>query len=185
MMTRCFLAAVLGAFACGAGAADGGFYIGAGYGESYFEDHPQSPNGGSVTFDAHDRSYRALIGYRMRATMFVDLAAEGGYVDYGIAKQTEQAVTFKQRLRGAELSGLVILPAGPFDVYGKAGIVRWSSTVDIDGTSTSRSGTNGFYGLGAGFNVGKVGVRAEYDSYDVSVVDKLKTFTLDFLIRFR
>ena len=183
-MMRWFLAMSLGAFASGAAAADGGFYIGGGYGQAYVEDHLDNPNGGTVSFDAHDRSYRAFFGYRMRATQHVDLAGEATYINYGRASQSDQGVTFQHRFRGGELAGLVILPAGLLDVYGRVGAVRWSSTTDVGDTSTSRSGINGLYGFGAAFNVGKLGVRAEYDFYDVSVVDKLKTFTLSAVFRF-
>jgi len=183
-MMRCFLAVLAGLFASGAFAADGGFYIGGGYGEAYVEDHLDHPNGGTLNFDAHDRSYRAFIGYRTRATAHIDLAGEATYINYGRASQTDQGVTFQHRFRGGELAALVILPAGLFDVYGRLGAVRWSSTLDIGDTSTSRSGINGLYGFGAAFNVGQLGVRAEYDFYDVSVVDKLKTFTLSAVFRF-
>ena len=40
------------------------------------------------------------------------------------------------------------------------------------------------YGLGAAFKVDKLAIRAEYDRYDVSAVDRLQTYTLSFLFRF-
>ena len=185
MITRHFAAALLIAFASCAWAADGGFYIGAGYGEAHVEDHPANPSGGgTLNFDAAGRSYRAFLGYRTRATSLVDVAGEATYGDYGRISQTNQGVNMQYQLRGGELAGLLILPAAPFDVYGRVGIVSWSAKTDIGGTTSSRRGTNGLYGLGAGFSVGKVAIRAEYNFYDVSVVDKLKTFTLDLVWRF-
>lgn len=165
--------------ASGASAADSGFYIGAGAGQASVDDRA-----GGQTYQAREESYRAFLGYRLRAARLLDLAGEATYIDYGSGTQTVAGQGVQFHLRGYELAGLAILPLGIFDLYGRVGGVSWSSTKSVNGNSTDRSGTNGLYGLGVGFRADKLGVRAEYDYYDVSAVDKLKTFALSFTFRF-
>jgi len=76
------------------------------------------------------------------------------------------------------------VPLGIIDLYGKAGLLSWSSSRNVGGTTRNNSGTNGFYGVGMEFRADKLGVRAEYDYYDVSAVDRLRTYTLSLVIRF-
>jgi hypothetical protein len=166
-------------FACCADAADRGFYVGAGYGEAAVEDQDSG-----VRFDAINRSYRAFLGYRLRAARFLDLAAEGTYIDFGAGSQTVQGRTWQYHLRGGELAGLVIVPLGLLDLYAKAGAVSWSSTRSIDGANLDRSGTNTLYGAGIGINVGQLGVRADWNRYDLSGFERVETHTLSFVLRF-
>src|SRR5262249_29304426 len=123
-------------------------------------------------------------GYRARTLPLLDLAAEAAYVDFGRATQTEQGVSIQYRLRGGELSGLAIVPLGPLELYGKAGLLSYSASKSVGGAYSRGSDSNGFYGLGVGFRAGQLGVRAEYDYYDVSAVDRLKTYALSFTFRF-
>jgi hypothetical protein len=161
----------------GAGADDRGFYFGAGAGEATIEDHARS-------FDSRESSYKAFLGYRARTMPLLDLAGEVAYSDYGSARQTVQGQTVQYKIRGSEFAGLAIVPLGPLDLYGKAGLVSWSSSRSIDATNTSQSGSNGFYGAGVAFRAGKLGVRAEYNEYDVSAVDRLRTYVLSWFLWF-
>ena len=184
-MTRCLAAVLLNLlFASCAGAADAGFYIGAGVGHVSIEDQADNPGGGTLNFDSRGTLYKAFVGYRARAMPLLDLAAEAGWVDYGRVSQAVQGQNLEYRVRGGEAAGLAIVPLGPIDLYGKAGVLSWSSSKNVGGTTTTSSGTNGFYGVGVGFRADKLGVRAEYDYYDVSAVDRLRTYTLSFVIRF-
>jgi len=182
-MTR-FLAAMLFFFSSCAGAADAGFYIGAGGGYASIEDRADNPAGGTLNFDSQGTLYKAFVGYRARTLPLLDLAAEAAWVDYGRASQTVQGQNLEYRVRGGEAAGLAIVPLGIIDLYGKAGLLSWSSSRNVGGTTRNNSGTNGFYGVGMEFRADKLGVRAEYDYYDVSAVDRLRTYTLSLVIRF-
>ena len=177
-MRRCRAVALLGAlFACGAGAADRGVYIGAGVGQATIEE-------GAVNFDARSTSYREFIGYRAPVARLLELAAEASYIDWGNASQNVAGVTRQYHLNGGELAALAIVPLGPLDFYGRAGVVSWSSSKNVGGMSSSQSGTSGLYGLGLGFRVSKLALRAEYDRYNVSAVDRLQTYRLSWVLRF-
>ena len=137
------VAALLSALSiCSAGAADGGLYIGAGVGQGSIKDDTSNPNGaGTINFNSDDAAYKAFIGYRFTGIPLVDLAAEAGYIAFGKPSQTSLGQNVQYKLHGANAAGLVIFPLGPLDLYGKAGVLSWSSEKNIGGTASSKSGT--------------------------------------------
>jgi OOP family OmpA-OmpF porin len=86
-------------------------------------------------------------------------------------------VSFK--LHGYDAAGLLIFPIGPIDLYGKVGMLSWTAS----GGGTS-SGTDPFYGVGAGFNIWKIGIRAEYERYQIKDTDKVQMYSLSALFMF-
>ena len=50
--------------------------------------------------------------------------------------------------------------------------------------TTSRTGTDPFYGVGAGFYVWKIGIRAEYERYKIKDVDRVQMFSVNALFQF-
>jgi hypothetical protein len=148
--------------------AAGGLYLGAGLGQSTIQDN-------SVSLDASDTAYKAFVGYRFNIIPIIDLAVEGGYTDFG--KPTQSNVSFK--LHGYDAAGLLIFPIGPIDLYGKVGMLSWTAS----GGGTS-SGTDPFYGVGAGFNIWKIGIRAEYERYQIQNTDKVQMYSLSALFMF-
>jgi len=173
------MAAILaGVSAVQANAADG-LYLGAGVGQSTVKDDSTGGN-----FDSTATGYKAFAGYRFNKIPIVDLAAEAGYVDFGKPSQdiAGQRVDFK--LHGGYLAGLLILPLGPFDIYGKGGALSWKSESNAGATNASRSGTDAFYGVGAAFYFWKMGVRAEYERYQIKEVDRVDMLSVSALIQF-
>jgi hypothetical protein len=148
--------------------AAGGLYLGAGLGQSTIQDN-------SVSLDASDTAYKAFVGYRFNLIPIIDLAVEGGYTDFG--KPTQSNVSFK--LHGYDAAGLLIFPIGPIDLYGKVGMLSWTAS----GGGTS-SGTDPFYGVGAGFNIWKIGIRAEYERYQIQNTDSVQLYSLSALFMF-
>jgi hypothetical protein len=78
----------------------------------------------------------------------------------------------------------VILPLGPIDLYGKAGAMNWSADTTIGGSTTSNSGTDVFYGVGVGFYIWKLGLRAEYERFQIKDIDRVDLFSLSALFQF-
>jgi hypothetical protein len=163
------LAAVLfGAISIPQAEAAGGLYLGGGLGQSTIQDN-------NVSLDASDTAFKAFVGYRFNIIPIIDLAVEGGYTDFG--KPTQSNVSFK--LHGYDAAGLLIFPIGPIDLYGKVGMLSWNAS----GGGTS-SGTDPFYGVGAGFNIWKIGIRAEYERYQIKDTDKVQMYSLNALFMF-
>ena len=155
-----------------------GLYIGAGIGQAGIKD-----NINTDTFDANDAAYKAFIGWRFKGPI-VDLAIEGAYTDFGKPSQTLGSQRVETKLHGPSLAGLAILPLGPIDLYGKLGALNWNSDTTIGGSTSSRSGTDTFYGLGVGLNLGPFGLRAEYERFQIKDVDRVDLFSLSALLQF-
>jgi OOP family OmpA-OmpF porin len=173
-----FLAAAAFLHAFPALGADG-FYLGAGAGVATFRDEVNAE-----TFDSDDVGVRAFAGWRFDAVPLVDFAVEAAYTDFGRPSQTVNGQEVEFKLRGSSLAGLLIFPLGPLDFYGKAGILGWKSDRNVPGTTTSRSGTDPFYGVGAGFYFWKIGIRAEYERFQIKDTDRVEMLSVNALIQF-
>ena len=155
-----------------------GLYLGAAIGQAGIKD-----NINTGTFDANDAAYKAFIGWRFKVPV-VNFAVEGAYTDFGKPSQTLGAQRVETKLHGPSLAGLVILPLGPIDLYGKGGAINWSADTTIGGSTTSRSGTDAFYGAGIGFYIWKLGFRAEYERFQIKDVDRVDLFSVSALFQF-
>jgi outer membrane immunogenic protein len=155
-----------------------GLYIGAAIGKAGIKD-----NINTQTFDSNDAAYKAFIGWRFKVPV-VNLAVEGAYTDFGKPSQTLGSQRVESKLHGPSVAGLLILPLGPFDLYGKGGAINWNADTTIGGATTSRSGTDAFYGVGAGLNLGPFGLRAEYERFQIKDVDRVDLFSVSALFQF-
>jgi len=181
MNTRLLLQGLL--VVCGAAAfqarAESGLYLGGGIGQATVKD---STSAGE--FDADNAAYKVFVGYRIGALPFMDVAAEGGYVNFGKPSQTLAGQNAEFKLHGPYAAGLLIFPVGPIDLYGKLGVINAKAESHLGATSSSRSGTDAFYGAGVGFRVWKIGVRAEYERYQIRDVDRVQMFSVSALFQF-
>jgi len=159
-------------------AADG-LYLGAGAGVATVR---EGVNG--ETLNADDVAYRGFAGWRFNAPPVIDLAVEGAYTDFGRPSQVVGGQNVQFKLKGASLAGLLILPLGPVDLYGKGGVMSWRSDFSNGGSTSSRSGTDPFYGAGVGFYFWKMGIRAEYERFQIKDVDRVQMFSVNALFQF-
>jgi hypothetical protein len=181
------LAAFALALSIGAHQADAadGLYLGAGLGASTVKD-----DFNSSTFESEDLAYKAFIGWRFNQFPVIDLAVEGAYTNLGKPSQTLPPSTgavaqdVEYKLHGPSLAGLLILPLGPLDLYVKGGLMAWKLERSVDGAAVSRSGTDGFYGVGAGFYLWKLAFRAEYERFQIKDVDRVEMLSLSMLLQF-
>ena len=159
--------------------AAGGLYVGAGIGQATIRDDT-----GSGNFDASDAAYKAFVGYRFNLLPIFDLAAEAGYTDFGKPSQSVGGQNVQFKLHGPDAAGLLIIPHGPLDFYGKVGVLSWSLDASTAGTSSSKTGTDAFYGVGIGFQIWKIGIRGEYEYYKIKDVDRVQMYSLSALFQF-
>lgn len=168
-----------------AGAADSGIYIGAGVGQGHIRDQTADPaGGGTISFDAKEHAYKGFVGYRFGALPIFDVALEAGYTKFGNAAQTSLGQDINYKLHGATGAALLIFPLGPIDLIGKAGAIRWSVDKSIGGTDTSKTGTAGFVGAGVGMRVWKLGLRAEYEYFDVKNIHGAEMVSVSAILQF-
>lgn len=148
----------------GAANADSGFYAGGSVGTAATELDVED-----VEFDEDDFAWKAFGGFNFDLVV-VDLAIEGGYVNFGSPGANVAGVDFDIDLDALTAFGLLGLELGPVGVFAKAGLVSWDAEATIDGIgSDDDSGTDPAYGVGARFSIGSVEIRAEYELFDIDV----------------
>jgi hypothetical protein len=169
------VAAALGLCAGPAFAADNGIYLGASVGQSgvSFED---TIEGQDVDFDIDSTGYKAILGWR-----FLDwLAVEANYVDLGSGDDRVAGTRIESDVSGVALSAVGFLPVGPVDLFARVGVIDWKADLDLPEFDLrgSDDGTDLAYGIGAQFRVWSLGVRAEYERFDISDADTVDMVSL-------
>ena len=138
--------------------ANSGIYLGAGTGNSTVQEN---------SFDESDTAYKVFGGYNIGFIPLVDFAVEASYVDFGNPSSSAGNVD----VTGLDAFGLAGLSFGPFGVFAKAGAINWSSDSTFGSMSSSDSGTDSAYGVGARFAIGPFAVRAEYEVFNIKNAD--------------
>jgi hypothetical protein len=151
----------LAALAPTAGAADNGFYLGAGITDTKFD----VDGIGSGSLD--DNSFKVIAGIRPLNW----LAFEANYLDLG--GESEDGESFDSN--AITVSGLVLAEIGIVDLYARLGVAKWDADVASDALNFSESddGWEPTYGVGVGVHFGSIGVRAEYERFEAELFDAL------------
>ena len=143
--------------------ADSGFYIGAAAGGATQD----IELGGPPEIEEDDTAFKVFGGYKFD-TPVVDLGVELGYVDFGEAEINTGAGELAFDPAGINLWGIVGFELGPVDLFAKLGVIAWDLETTTFAGKASDDGTDIGFGLGAGFDIGKVQIRGEYELYDPS-----------------
>jgi hypothetical protein len=163
-------------------AADQGLYAGLGTGQMVTTDYVVP--GGNGLFDEKSTPWRAFAGYRLGLIPILDFAAEAGYRSFGSASATIGGVPAEYKTKGFDAALLAIFPFLGADVFAKVGVLQY----DLDrrwGTSTtSFNGTAPMFGIGVGYRIWRVGVRLEYERFDVDELKGLDGAMLSATFRF-
>lgn len=147
--------------------ADSGFYIGAGVGDASIKGSGTDPVRGDYSLDDSDSAIKLFGGYSFGLVPFLDLAVEGSYTDFGTTRAIYQDTSsFEVGMTGTSGFGLIGFDVGPIGLFAKAGFIYWNLDRKYD-TTTSDSGTDPAYGVGAKSQFGSLAVRAEYEVFDV------------------
>jgi OOP family OmpA-OmpF porin len=155
--------------------ADNGIYLGASVGESgvSIDDDIAGEN---FSFDASSTGYKAIAGWR-----FLNwLAVEGNYLDLGSGDDRVAGEKIETGIDGISLSAVGFLPIGPVDIFARVGAIDWNADVEAPnlGLRTSDDGTDLTYGAGAQFRLGSLGLRAEYERFEIGNADKVDMISL-------
>jgi hypothetical protein len=138
--------------------AESGPYIGAGIGQSSIE-----LKGYNRAVSGDDSAYKLVLGYNFGLLPLLDLGIEGAYVDFG--KINGGGVEYKQTAWNG--FGLVGLSLGPIGLFGKLGLAAWDADTTIASVTTTTSGTDSAYGIGARLQLGPISGRLEYEAFDI------------------
>lgn len=156
-------------------AADNGIYLGASVGQSGVE-VDEVVDGFDFDYDADTTAYKLIAGWR-----FLDwLAVEGDYIDLGSGEDRIAGDKVEIDVSGVSLSAVGFLPIGPVDLFARVGAVNWDADVSVDGFDAggSTDGTDLTYGVGVQFRVWSLGIRAEYEIFDISDADNVDLLSL-------
>lgn len=174
------------ALVCGGGvaaAADNGFYVGIGAGQSNF-DLPGAA-------DEKDNGYKGLIGFRILDSFGV----EASYADHGksavpsgIACTAIIGVNCPTTLNvGAKTASAFAVVFADFpvlDLFAKVGVSNWQVDGSIPGASAlnfKQDGTDLAWGAGLQAHFGSLGARAEYEQVKYFGERKLGTISVSFV----
>lgn len=139
--------------------AQEGLYFGGSIGPSFVNTKITDLDMGDITIDGNDMSYKIYAGYKLPAF----LALEGGYRNLGkISDDVSEANS-----SGWDLNAKANLSLGPVQFFGKAGAffnnvkVTFADPLHPD---INESNTKFMFGFGAGLNIQRLGLRAEWES---------------------
>ena len=145
-------------------AADHGFYLGAGLGQSKLDPDQSKLNFSALNYDDKDQGYKLIAGIRPLDV----LGAEIDYVDLGKTdgSGTGGAVRSKAQLFNASVLGFVPLPF--VDIFGKVGIARSKARYQEDGVSNLKLDSTDFsWGVGVQAHFRSLGARLEYERFNL------------------
>lgn len=145
--------------------AESGIYFGGSFGNASVGFNPSN----DVDVKDDDVGYKLFGGIK-----FTLLAVEAGYVDFG---QVEES-GFTGDLSGFNAFGVLSMGLGPVNVFGKVGGFVWESDFEYAQDRYENDGFDPVVGVGAGLTFGNIGVRAEYEYYDIDEFDEVSMFSL-------
>ncbi len=124
-------------------------------------------------------AWKAGAGYRSRNIAFE--------VDYRSLRELTAifpGADLTARTTGLQASMLLILPAGPFEIFGRGGWFRWKHETGIIDEITETKGTDFAYGGGAALRAGTFSLRVEYERFNVDFLRDLQMVTVGITIGF-
>jgi opacity protein-like surface antigen len=162
-----FAGAIASLVALNVRAAENGFYIGAGTGET----ETRHKGGLGEIFDEQDRSFKVMGGWRP-----VDwFAIEGSFFDLGevtLYRPVPDLSPFKLEQKGHAVFAVFFVDVAIVDLFAKAGAVRSSAdltTSTIAGPASSVDQDTDFaWGAGAQLKFRKLAARIEYERLEIS-----------------
>jgi len=152
---------------------DSGFYIGGGLGDTSIEAKGTTPTQENWNIDGGGSAYKLYGGFNFGIIPLIDIAVEGSYVDFGDASGTSSIGAANVDVTGCDAFGLAGLSFGPFGIFAKAGFINWSVDKTIFGVGSSKSGSDGAYGVGVRFAFSAFTIRAEYEAFDIGALEAL------------
>ena len=180
--TRFITAVLLAAFTfvAPANAGDRPFHIAANVGQSSLDDVD------GVRIDDSTTAFRLDTGYRFSDWFGIDAAyVNMGTLDANVEIQPGTTSLFEASVDGFELGLVGRIPLGDkFAVFGRIGNYWWSGDATIGGVTSSESGNDVSYGIGAEFAINpSLVLTADWRRYSLDDVD-LDAAMLGLVVRF-
>jgi Outer membrane protein beta-barrel domain len=161
-MRKAVLATALFLASAATMAADNGIYLGASLGQANIDINAVNVR---TQIDGDDTGFKFLAGLRPLDWF----AVEASYVNFG---EVEQGILATET-DGISAFGVFFAPVGPVDLFAKAGLISFDTNIDVDGLGTvyQEDGTDLAYGVGVQLRLLSLGIRAEYERFDIDDTD--------------
>lgn len=143
--------------------AQKGLYFGGSMGPSFVNKKIAEIGIEDINIDGKDMAYKVYAGYKLPAF----LALEGGYRNLGKISSDISELNSS----GWDLNAKANLTLGPVQFFGKAGAFFNNVKVTFQDPihpEINESNTKFMFGFGAGLNIERLGLRAEWESLDIS-----------------
>lgn len=147
--------------------AQSGLYVGGSVGNAKVGFEPTENT--NITINDNDIGFKLFGGFK-----FTLAAVEVGYVDFGKIEDASGSV----EVSGFNGFGVLSMGLGPVNVFGKAGGFVWESDYKSVQNTYDSDGFDPAFGVGASFNLGGLGVRAEYEYFDIGDFDKVSMLSV-------
>jgi len=159
-------------------------YVGAGVSQARIDDI----FGRGTDFDLNNAAWKAFVG--VKPLPF--LGVEANYMDLGSESKRFGFAGFGDRAHAdahafsAFAVGFLPLPLPFVDIFGKAGLARWNLSGHSDSSlfAIDDHGTDFAWGAGAQTRFGPLGLRLEYEQFNVRNTDGAKAVSLDVSFHF-
>lgn len=151
-------------------------------GAAVLQSHFDSDHFSVEDIDKKDIGWKITAGYRFTP----NLAVEGAYTDFGKSHAPAISVggPFEASADAISLFGVGLWPVGPVDLFAKAGAARINAKGNVGAVLFDDKATEFAYGAGAQLNLGRLGLRAEYEKFDTDVIGDLDIVSLGFVFTF-
>ena len=150
-----------------------GFYIGAGIGNTFVATEYQDVEDQARELDENSTGYKFFAGWDAPAIIGI----EGGYRNLGTVTISE--FEFESQTKGWDVYARGRLEfLGLLQVFAKAGMFFWETENILLEQTVGETGSDFAWGLGAGANLGPLGVRLEYEVFQVEDPVNLSTIML-------
>jgi hypothetical protein len=152
--------------------AQDGLYFGGSIGPSFVNKKISDVVWEDVKIDGNEFSYKVYAGYKLPAF----LAIEGGYRNLG--KISDDIA--EHNSSGWDLNAKANLSLGPVQFFGKAGAFFNNVKVTFEDPlhpDINENNTKFMFGFGAGLNIERLGLRAEWESLDITQGNQVSMLT--------
>lgn len=173
----CILALV-GLMTTGLYGKQGGAYFGGALGQSFVKTDIGELENTDLKLNENGFAFKLMAGVKMGSV----LALEGGYRSFGTVKSKTGDVEFESNITAYDLHALGRLDLQLLELFAKAGYSFWDQKSMISRDEINDSGANFSWGFGAMLKLGGLGVRAEWERFEVKSFDRLSMLTLGIVI---
>lgn len=151
-----------------------GIYYGGSLGQSFIKTQISDIEQTDFKLDGNDFAFKLYAGVRMAPTFGI----EGGYRSLGSVKSKASDVTFLSKTTGYDLSAVGNIYLGIVDLFAKAGAFWWDQQIEGWSGKDANDGTNFTWGFGATVRLGQMGVKAEWEQFELPDFEKLSMLSV-------